>query len=196
MIISNELKNFIKNVENTDLINSEEWEELIIKAGVLSLELIQILKSANIESIQLFLNSTQSNKVFESLFSSFLKETENLKTGYFGNNNTKYSGKGFHLYDQTSDVNVEFDLKTRNWSYFDEWDVGGGESGTYSLEGQGFDNLLKALDDYNQDISGYFRSSNWSSKNLFIGDDAVYPFQEPVFEETYDSEEYDDDDDD
>lgn len=184
-MISSKLIKFLQNDEIKGLIDSEEWEELIIKAGVLSLELIQVLKSIDIKSLQPFLNSTQSSQVFESLFSSFLKETDNLKTGYFGNDNTKYSGEGFHLYDQTAEADVDFDLKTRNWSYFDEWDVGGGESGTNSLKGQGFDNLLKALDDYSQDICGWFAYLDWSSKNLFIGDNAVYPFQEPVFEETY-----------
>ena len=172
MNISTELQKFIE--DNIDLIESRKCKLIFEKAGELSLELCKILREADTE-YSYYARTTSDEEFFKNIFYSFLVITDNDYCGYMGNTPTHYNDEGFELDDNAGGyVSVDFDPITRKWSYFDKWDTGDA-SGTYKMEGTGFDNLVYNLDEQQHHISGWFTGATWSSEDCFIGDRDRYP---------------------
>lgn len=172
-MINQDLRNYINN--NKDLIRNSSWELLLKGSGIHTLELIQMLYTANVNGLKETLLNTKNPYVFKSLFGSFLDMSGEITTGYFGSDPTNYSAKGFHLFSQCADLYVTFDPNMRTWAIEGEWDDNV-EGGSYEARGQGWDNLIYNIDEWQYSIS-WFGGWDWDLEKCYIGDAEKFPLQ-------------------
>lgn len=173
-MMNQDLRNYINN--SKDLIQGGDWELLLEGSGIHTLELIQMLYTANVNGLKETLLNTKNPYVFKSLFGSFLDMSGEIATGYFGSTPTKYSATGFHLFSQGSDLYVTFNPSMRTWIVRGEWDDGN-DSGSFEATGQGWDNLIYNIADWSNDF-GFFGSTDWNAIDCYIGDVEKFPLQQ------------------
>ncbi len=97
---------------------------------------------------------------YKEKFLQLLKISDNLKTGAFGADTTEYSERGFHLFSQTSDLDVVFDPATQDWSvrceYEDEFNIEGHRE-VVSEHGNGWNELVSYLF-YDSDLTWFLNA--------------------------------------
>ena len=172
-MMNQDLRNYINN--SKDLIQGGDWELLLKRSGIHTLELIQMLYTANVNGLKETLLNTKNPYVFNSLFKSFL-HVGGEDNNQIGGGNSVAGFDGFNVSSQCASVDVYFDLNDREWTLNGNWDDGD-DSGSFEASGQGWDNLIYNIADWSNDF-GFFGSTDWNAVDCYIGDAEKFPLQQ------------------
>ena len=172
-MMNRDLRNYINN--SKDLIQGGDWELLLEGSGIHTLELIQMLYTANVNELKETLLKTKNPYVFKSLFKSFL-HVGGEDNKQIGGGSSVASFDGFNVSSQCASLDVDFDPDDREWSLVGNWDDGN-DSGSFQAKGQGWDNLIYNIADWSNDF-GFFGGTGWHVGDCYIGDAEKFPLQQ------------------